>query len=193
MTDEATLFPMAQDRRDSLSEAYQQEHGRLGGFIRQRVSDARDAEDILQDVFERLARANQLLMPIESLTGWLYQVARNRIIDLYRNERPETFSDEAPDGDDEQLLLDELLPSEEEAPAAAFSRRAMMDALAQALNELPAEQRAVFIAHEVDGHSFKEIAAESGENINTLLSRKRYAVLALRDKLQHIYQDYLEG
>lgn len=184
---------MATDQRQSLAEAFQQEQARLLNFIERRVPTLRDAEDILQDVFERLARANQLLMPIESLTGWLYQVARNRIIDGYRKQRPETFSDEAPDGDDEELLLDELLPADEEGPAAAFARQSLMDALAQALGDLPAEQRAVFIAHELDGHSFKEIAAASGENINTLLSRKRYAVLALREKLHHIYQDYLEG
>jgi RNA polymerase sigma factor (sigma-70 family) len=185
---------MAPERRHSLSEAYQQEQARLLNFIQQRVPNLGDAEDILQDVFYRLVEANRLLMPIESLTGWLYQVARNRIIDLYRKQRPETFSDEARSAEgDEERLLDELLPSTEEGPAAAYARQSLMDELAQALGELTADQRDVFVAHELDGRSFKEISAASGENINTLLSRKRYAVLALREKLHHTYQDYLEG
>jgi RNA polymerase sigma factor (sigma-70 family) len=149
---------------------------RLRRFIDARVSDRRDAEDILQDVFSELVEANRLLMPIEHVTAWLFRVARNRIIDLFRKKKPELFTDDAVGGEDEEtVLLEELLPSPDAGPDAVYARNVLLKALRAALDELPAEQRAVFVAHEIDGQSFREMAAETGINVNTLLSRKRDA------------------
>ena len=153
------------------------EWSRLRGFIRRRVRDPRDAEDILQDVFSALVEANRLLMPIDHVTGWLYRVARNRITDLFRARSPE------------MLQLEDLLPSPDAGPEAEYARAVLLDALEQAIAELPAEQREVFVAHELDGTSFKEMAAATGVSINTLLSRKRYAVLRLRERLRRTYDD----
>jgi RNA polymerase sigma factor (sigma-70 family) len=137
------------------------------------VPDVRDAEDILQDVFYALMEANRLLMPIEHVTGWLFRVARNRI---FRKTRPESFSDTAvADENDELLHLEDLLPSPDAGPEALYARNALLDALELAIDELPEEQRDVIIAHELEGRSFKEMAAEKGMSVNTLLSRKRYA------------------
>ena len=178
-----------QDKR--ISEVVKRERSRLRSFIRRRVPDRRDAEDILQDVFYELADANRLLMPIEHVTGWLFRVARNRIIDLFREQKTVRFSDIAVAGaDGEWLLFEDLLPSPEAGPEALYARRVLLDALELALDELPGEQRAVFVAHELEGRSFKELSAESGVNINTLLSRKRYAVLHLRKRLQTIYDEF---
>lgn len=186
MSEGAIQTLMASDER--ISKAVEQHEPRLRSFIRARVPDALDAEDILQDVFYELARANRLLVPIEHLNGWLYQVARNRITDLFRKRQPERLRElDAEDGD-EGLLLAELLPAADGGPEAAYARKAMLAELEQALGELPAEQRAVFVAHEVEGRSFNEMAAESGASINTLLSRKRYAVLYLRKRLAYLYQ-----
>jgi RNA polymerase sigma factor (sigma-70 family) len=155
------------------------------------VPDPRDAEDILQDVFYELVEANRLLMPIDHVTGWLFRVARNRIIDLFRKKRPESFSDVAvADGNDELLQLEELLPSPDAGPEALYARKVLLDELELALDELPEEQREAFVAHELEGRSFKEMAAESGVGVNTLLSRKRYAVLHLRERLQSIYDEF---
>src|SRR2546425_1716803 len=177
-------WPMAeQDQR--ISEAIGREHARLRNFIRQRVPDPRDAEDILQDVFYELVEANRLLMPIEHVTGWLFRVARNRITDLFRKKRPESFSDTAvADEDGEVLQIEDLLPSPDAGPEALYVRNVLLDELELALDELPEEQRDVFVAHELEGRSFKEMAAETGVSVNTLLSRKRYAVLHLRERLQ---------
>ena len=153
------------------------ERPRLRSFIRRRVADPRDAEDILQDVFHALVEANRLLMPIDHVTGWLYRVARNRITDLFRARTPEP------------LLLEDLLPSPDAGPEAEYARTVLLDALEQAIAELPAEQRDVFIAHEIEGRSFKEMAAATGVSVNTLLSRKRYAVLRLRERLRNTYDD----
>ena len=180
MKDAGTL-PMALEQNQQIAEVVGREQKRLRQFIRRRVPDARDAEDVLQDVFYKLVEANRLLMPIEHVTGWLFRVARNRITDLFRKEKPET---------EEVLELEELLPSLDEGPEAAYARGVLLDELAAALDELPAEQRDVFVAHEIEGRSFKEIAAESGVNLNTLLSRKRYAVLHLRERLQTIYDEF---
>src|SRR5271167_221270 len=149
--------PMAeQDQR--ISEVIDREHARLRNFIRRRVPDPRDAEDILQDVFYELVEANRLLMPIEHVTGWLFRVARNRITDLFRKKKPESFSDAAVAGDDEELLhFEDLLPSPDAGPDAAFARRVLLEELGFALDELPAEQRAVFVGHEIEGRSFKEM------------------------------------
>jgi RNA polymerase sigma factor (sigma-70 family) len=141
-------------------------------------------------VFYELVEANRLLMPIEHITGWLFRVARNRITDLFRKKRPERFSDAAlVDENDERLRFEDLLPSADAGPEALYARHVLFDELELALEELPAGQREVFVAHELEGRSFKEMAAETGLGVNTLLSRKRYAVLRLRERLQSIYDE----
>src|SRR6266581_785397 len=183
-------WPMAeQDQR--ISEVVKREGSRLRNFIRRRVPDPFDAEDILQDVFYKLVEANRLLMPIEHVTGWLFRVARNRITDLFRKKKPESFSDTAvADEDDKLLQLEDLLPSPDAGPEALYARHVLLNELELAVNELPEEQRAVFVGHELEGRSFKEMAAETGVSVNTLLSRKRYAVLHLRQRLQSIYDEF---
>ena len=177
-----------QDRR--VSEVVEREQSRLRRFIRRRVPDPRDAEDILQDVFYELVDANRLLMPIEHVTGWPFRVARNRITDLFRKKRPESFSDTAVAGeDDERLQLEDLLLSPDAGPEALYARHVLLDELELAIDELPEEQREVFVAHELEGRSFKEMAAETGVSVNTLLSRKRYAVRHLRERLQRVYDE----
>src|SRR5216110_3532061 len=178
-----------QDQR--ISEVVKRERSRLRNFIRRRVPNPADVEDILQEVFYELVEANRLLMPIEHVTGWLFRVARNRITDLFRKKKPETFSDAAvEDQDGEVLKIEDLLPSPDAGPEALYARHVLLDELELALDELPDEQREVFIAHELEGRSFKEMAAETGVNVNTLLSRKRYAVLHLRERLQSIYDEF---
>jgi len=180
---------LEQDQR--ISDVVEREESRLRHFIRRRVPDPRDAEDILQDVFSELVEANRLLMPIDHVTGWLFRVARNRITDLFRKKKPERFSDSAlADEDDDLLLLEDVLPSPDAGPEAIYARNVLLDELEVAVAELPPEQREVFVAHELDGQSFKEIAAATGTNVNTLLSRKRYAVLHLRKRLRRIYDDF---
>ena len=181
-------MPLEQDQR--ISEVVTREQSRLRNFIRRRVPDPRDAEDILQDVFYELVEANRLLMPIEHVTGWLFRVARNRITDLFRKKKTESFSDNAVAGeDDERLQLEDLLPSPDAGPEALYARNVLLDELELAVEELPEEQREVFVAHELEGRSFKEMAAETGVSVNTLLSRKRYAVLHLRARLQSMYNE----
>src|SRR3989454_8977935 len=182
---------MALEQDQRISEVVKREQFRLRNFIRRRVPDPRDAEDILQDVFYELVEANRLLMPIEHVTGWLFRVARNRITDLFRKKRPETFSDASVEDEDGELLhVEDLLPSPDAGPEALYVRNLLLDELELALDELPDEQREVFLAHELKGRSFKELSAESGVNVNTLLSRKRYAVLHLREQLQGIYDEF---
>jgi RNA polymerase sigma factor (sigma-70 family) len=173
--------PRRRDQDQRISDAVTREGSRLRGFIRRRVPDARDAEDILQDVFSALVEANRLLVPIEHVTGWLFRVARNRIIDLFRARRPELSA--------ERLELDDVLPSPDAGPEEEYARGVLLEALEQAIGELPAEQRDVFIAHELEGRSFKEIATATGVGVNTLLSRKRYAVLRLRERLRSAYDE----
>ena len=181
-----------QDQR--ISEVVTREQSRLRNFIRKRVADEADAEDILQDVFYELVEANRLLMPIGHVTGWLFRVARNRIIDLFRKKKPESFSDTAiADENGEALQLEDLLPSPDAGPEALYVRNVLLDELELALDELPEEQREVFVAHELEGRSFKEIAAETGVSVNTLLSRKHYAVLHLRERLQDIYDEFTKA
>jgi RNA polymerase sigma factor (sigma-70 family) len=179
-----------QDRR--LSEAITRDYARLRNFIRSRVADRDDAEDILQDVLSELVEAYRMMTRVEQVTAWLFRVARNRITDRFRRKRREaqrsestTFPEEG-----EALLLGDLLPSSDGGPEAAYARRVLLEELDDALDELPDEQREVFIAHELMGYSFKELAAQSGVSVNTLLSRKRYAVLHLRQRLQAIYDEF---
>lgn len=177
------------DRR--ISEIIAEERSRLRNFIRRRVPDLSDAEDIVQEVFYKLVEANRLLMPIEHVTGWLFRVARNRITDLLRKKKPDSFSDAAVEDEDGELLqIEDLLPSPDAGPEALYVRNVLLDELELALDELPDEQREVFVAHELEGRSFKELSAESGVNVNTLLSRKRYAVLYLRERLQSIHDEF---
>jgi RNA polymerase sigma factor (sigma-70 family) len=179
-----------QDRR--ISEVVSKQGARLRNFIRRRVPNDADAEDLLQEVFYELVEANRLLMPIEYVTGWLFQVARNRITDLFRKKKPENFSDAAFADENGQLLsIEDLLPSGDAGPEAAYLRAEILEELELALAELPDEQRSVFMAHEIQGRSFKELSRESGVSINTLLSRKRYAVLHLRERLQGIHDEFL--
>src|SRR5579863_5848574 len=173
--------PGEQNRR--LSEVIERERRRLLNFIRTRVKDDEDAEDILQDVFFELIQAYRLMKPIEQAGAWLFRVARNRIIDRFRKKTAESLS-EVPEGQEDTLALEELLPSPDAGPEAAFARRVLLEELDAAIEELPEEQREVFVAHEIDGLSFHQMAERTGVNINTLLSRKRYAVLHLRRRLQ---------
>jgi RNA polymerase sigma factor (sigma-70 family) len=179
------------EQDSQISEIITRERSRLRNFIRRRVPDPADAEDIVQEVFYELIEANRLLMPIEHVTGWLFRVARNRITDLFRKKKPESFSDAAPAGESgEALQIEDLLPSPDAGPEALYVRHVLLEELELALDELPEEQRDVFVAHEVEGRSFKEMAAETGVSVNTLLSRKRYAVLHLRERLQSIYDEF---
>ena len=176
---------MAVEQDHRISEIVGRERSRLLNFIRRHAPDPDDAEDILQDVFYRLVEANRLLMPIEHVTGWLFRVARNRITDLFRKKEPENFS-EIDVADEEGLSFEDLLPSLESGPDEAFARNRLLEELKQALAELPKEQRDVFIAQELEGRTFREISVETGVSINTLLARKRYAVLRLRERLRDV-------
>jgi RNA polymerase sigma factor (sigma-70 family) len=200
MNGAAGLNSMALEGNDDqrISDVVLRERSRLRNFIRQRVSDPRDAEDVLQDVFYELVEANRLLMPIEHVTGWLFRVARNRITDLFRKKNPAGLSDSvggdtSSDDDNGKLPeLEEWLPSPDAGPEAIYARGVLLDELDLALDELPEEQREVFVGHEFQGRSFKEMSAETGVSINTLLSRKRYAVLHLRERLQAIYDEMIK-
>src|SRR3984957_3584083 len=188
------LERMALEQDQRISDVVKREQSRLRNFIRRRVPDPLDAEDILQDVFYRLVEANRLLMPIEHVTGWLFRVARNRITDLFRKKEPENFSEIEPADEDGVLLrLEDLLPSPDVGPEALYARNVLLNELELALDELPEEQREVFVAHEFDGRSFKQMSAETGVSVNTLLSRKRYAVLHLRERLQNIYNEFTKA
>src|SRR4051812_37909272 len=196
MIDTAGRERMALERDQQVSEVVRRERSRLLGFIRKRVRNAGDAEDILQDVFYELVEANRLLMPIEHVTAWLFRVARNRITDLFRKKRPESFSSTPvthDDNEDDLLQFEDLLPSPDAGPEALYDRSVLLDELALALSELPEEQRHVFVAHELEGRSFKDMAAATGVSVNTLVSRKRYAVLHLRERLQSIYDEFTKG
>jgi RNA polymerase sigma factor (sigma-70 family) len=188
-----TLDRMSDEQNRRISEAIEREQTRLRNFIRKRVPNQGDAEDILQDVFYSLLEAYRLMDPIEQVGAWLFRVARNRITDLFRKKKPEPFTDAiaiAEDGD--KLLLEDLLPSPDAGPEAAYARAVLLEELDDALEGLPEEQREVFIAHEIEGRSFKELAAETGLSVNTLLSRKHYAVLHLRQRLQAIYDEFTQ-
>jgi RNA polymerase sigma factor (sigma-70 family) len=174
-----------------IAAVIQREGRRLFRFIRQRVRDQGDAEDILQDVFYELTEAYRLMKPVEQAGAWLYRVARNRIIDRFRKKRPEGFGEVFEDaGGEEAPRFEDLLPSPDAGPEAVYARSVLLEELDAALEELPEEQRSVFVAHEIEGRSFKQLAEETGLSINTLLSRKRYAVLHLRRRLQAIYEEF---
>jgi RNA polymerase sigma factor (sigma-70 family) len=179
-----------QDQR--ISEAVDRERGRLRNFIRRRVSDEADAEDILQEVFYELVETYRLMKPVEQVSAWLFRVARNRIIDLFRKRKPETLESELSGhaAESETLTLEDLLPSPDAGPDAAYARSVLLEELDAALDELPDEQREVFVAHELEGRSFKDLAEETGVTINTLLSRKHYAVIYLRERLGEIYEEF---
>lgn len=180
-----------QDRQ--IADVMAREEPGLRSFIRRRVANDADADDLLQEVLFELVRAHRLLLPIDFITGWLYRVARNRITDLFRKKRPQLFSDAALQNEDGELInLEDLLPAQDGGPEAEYLRTLLIDELKQAIAELPSDQREVFVAHELEGRSFKEIAAETGVNVNTLLSRKRYAILHLRERLQKIHDEFLE-
>lgn len=171
-----------------ISEAVSRDEPRLRRFIRRHVADSGEAEDILQDVFYELIEAYRMMKPVEHVTAWLFRVARNRIIDLFRKRSPESLN--VPVAEEEGDTLEDLLPSADAGPEANYARSLLLDALDEAIDELPEEQREVFVAHELMGRSFKEISAETGVSVNTLLSRKRYAVLHLRPRLKSIYEDF---
>jgi RNA polymerase sigma factor (sigma-70 family) len=182
---------MVDEQNQRISETVGREQARLRSFIRRRVPDREDAEDILQDVFYELVEAYRLMQPIEQVGAWLFRVARNRITDLFRKKKPEALQDQKMSPmDGEQFTLEDLLPSSDGGPEAAFARTVLLDELDHALDELPEEQREVFIAHEFEGRSFKELATQSGLTVNTLLSRKHYAVIHLRERLQVIYDEF---
>jgi RNA polymerase sigma factor (sigma-70 family) len=188
----ASLERAALEQDRQISEVVEREQPRLRNFIHRRVADPRDAEDILQEVFYELVEANRLLMPIEHVTGWLFRVARNRITDLFRKKKPEIFSDAALEDEAGELLqIEDMLPSPEAGPEALYVRNVLLEELEFALDELPEEQREVFVAHEIEGRSFKEMSAASGVSVNTLLSRKRYAVLHLRERLKSVYEEFM--
>jgi RNA polymerase sigma factor (sigma-70 family) len=190
MKDAVSLERMAIEQDQRISDVVKAEQSRLRNFIRRRVPDPGDVEDILQDVFYELVEANRLLMPIEHVTGWLFRVARNRIVDLFRRKRPESFRESTSvDESGERLQLEDLLPSPDAGPDALYARNVLLDEFEVAIDELPEQQREVFVAHEMEGRSFKEMAADTGVSVNTLLSRKRYAVLYLRERLQRIYEE----
>jgi RNA polymerase sigma factor (sigma-70 family) len=189
----ALAIDMTREQDRQISEAIEQQRSRLRGFISRRVADPSDVEDILQEVFFELVEAYRLMKPVETAGAWLFRVARNRIIDRFRKKRPEPLADlnmESEEG--EMLSLEEFLPSLDDGPEAAYARTVLIEELETALEELPEQQRRVFIEHEIEGRSFKELAAETGVSVNTLLSRKRYAVLHLRQRLQSVYDEFLQ-
>ena len=181
--------PVIEQQNRSIFEALERDEPRLRRFICNRVLDTQDVEDILQDVFFELIEAYRLLKPAEQMTAWLFRVARNRITDLFRKRRSVSLDHVAEDSDAGTTIGD-LLSSADAGPDAIFARNLLFDALEEALDELPANQREVFVAHEFEGRSFKELSEESGTSVNTLLSRKRYAVVYLRKRLLEIKEQY---
>lgn len=189
---EAQWTPHLMTEKDrEITATILRERSRLGGFIRRRVRDQTDAEDILQDVFHEFVEACRLPAPIEHASAWLFQVARNRIVDRFRKKKEASLETRgASDEDDEGLRLDLALPADDGGPEAAYARSVLIEALEEALAELPENQREVFIAHEIEGISFKALSAQTGVGVNTLLARKRYAVLHLRERLQTVYDEF---
>jgi RNA polymerase sigma factor (sigma-70 family) len=193
MSDEWSRMPGKEwtisEQDQFIVEALKRDEPRLRSFIRKRVLDTADAEDVLQDVFYELIAAYRLMKPAEQVTAWLYRVARNRITDLFRRRKSASLNDAIAD-DEDSLSLEDLLPSPDAGPDAIYARGVLFEALDEALGELPKNQREVFVAHELLGRSFKEISEETGVSVNTLLSRKRYAVLYLRERLQEMSEEF---
>jgi len=178
------------DEQDQfIAEALERDEARLRSFIRKRVLDTSDAEDVLQDVFYELIQTYRLMKPIEQVTAWMYRVARNRITDLFRKQKPSSLN-ESSGGGEESPSFEDLLPSEDDGPDAVYARSLLLESLDEALEELPESQREVFVAHELLGKSFKELSEETGTPVNTLLSRKRYAVLHLRKRLEDLKESF---
>ena len=178
----------------AVSEAIERERARLWNFIRSRIPNQPDAEDILQDVFYEFVEAYHLMKPVRNAGAWMFRVARNRITDWFRKKKPQGLSDAvAVNEDGGRLSLEDLLPTPEAGPEAAYARSVLIEELIGAVEDLPENQRRVFVAHELEGRSFKEIAAETGVSVNTLLSRKRYAVLRLRQQLQLVHDEFTKG
>lgn len=186
---------MTIDQNSRISEAASREQSRLRNFVRKRVANPDDVDDVVQEVFSELVESLRLMRPIEHIGPWLFRVARNRIIDLYRKRRPELSTNASVEIDEEgsDVEFQDLLASSDPDPEAAYEREVLFDELEAALAELPAEQRDVFIANTVDGRSFAELSEETGVNVNTLLARKRYAVRRLRERLQGLYNKFMEG
>lgn len=186
---------MADQQNDRIVAAIEHEQPRLRNFIRKQVADEGDAEDILQDVFYEFVQAYRLMKPVEQAGAWLFRVARNRIIDVFRKQRPTPSSQQVIHGQEgeEELSLEDLLPSPDAGPEAVFARSVLIEELDAALDDLPEEQRQVFVAHELEGQSFREMAEATGLGINTLLARKHYAVLNLRRRLRAIHDEFAKG
>ena len=187
-------FDMTHTQNESIREVVEENGKKLFAFIRKRVREPEEAEDIFQDVMIELTESYRLMKPIEKMAAWLYRVARNKITDKYRKKRPHLLEDQLVyrGSDDEQLFLNDLLKSNSQSPDKDFDQALIQEALEHALDELPKEQRDVFIQHELEGISFRDISEQTGESLNTLLSRKRYAVLHLREKLRDLYEDLLK-
>jgi RNA polymerase sigma factor (sigma-70 family) len=192
MDDALSIAIMTDEQNRRIAETIEREQGRLRNFIRKRVLDESDAEDIVQEVFYELVQAYRLMEPIEQAGAWLFRVARNRIIDRFRKRRPEAISNNPTAGEEEGegFPWEDLLPSSDAGPEAAYARQVLIEEIDAALDELPEEQREVFVAHELEGRSFNELAAATGLSMNTLLSRKHYAVLHLRRRLRAIYDEF---
>jgi RNA polymerase sigma factor (sigma-70 family) len=192
MHDALSIEFMTDEQNRRIAETVEREQSRLRNFIRKRVLDDSETEDILQEVFYELVQTYRLMKPVEQVGAWLYRVARNRIIDGFRKRKPETFSNHAPAGEEEGEWFpwEDLLPSSDAGPEAAYAREVLIDEIDAALDELPEEQREVFVAHELEGRSFNELAAATGLSVNTLLSRKHYAVVFLRRRLRAIYDEF---
>ncbi len=183
---------MMAEQDERISEAIDRDKTRLRNFIRRRVADPSDAEDILQEVFYELVETYRLMKPIEQVGAWLFRVARNRITDLFRKRKPGASTNDPIVAEEGELLtLEDLLPSRDAGPEAAYARTVLLEELEDALAELPEEQREVFLAHEIEGRSFKDLAVETGLRVNTLLSRKRYAVIHLRERLREVYDEFI--
>ena len=190
--DAALLKPLTPSSQDlEIAAVVRRERGRLFSFILKRVRDAAEAEDVLQEALYELVAAYRLMQPVEQAGAWLMRVARNRIIDRFRKRRPQLLGDIVPGGEEGDSALEGPLPVVDDGPDAELVRDLLLQALEQALQELPAKQREVFIAHELEGASFKELSARWGVGINTLLARKRYAVLRLRKRLEAVHAEWL--
>ena len=193
MTNDLALDAAMHDEQDRrIVAALERERPRLLQWLRRHVADPGDVEDVLQDVFYELVAAYRLLQPVEQAGAWLFRVARNRLVDRWRKKKPEALADQGVVTEEgERLGLADLLPSLDAGPDAAYVRSLLVEELEEALDELPAAQREVFLAHEVEGLSFKEIAARTGVGVNTLLSRKHAAVVQLRERLRAVYDEFL--